>query len=240
MENNPLHTAPSNDPNYMRKRKDNNDLKERRREDSFVNKYVQIKHPEIYKQIKAAYENLKDRYPGRPDLTKTYYFKKWEKDNMSTTNQPIQLYVPHLPVLTNISNSVNTHVEERRCQQGTQQTPQQEITQPPSSPQQEIIQPPSSPQQEISQPPSSPQQEITHPPPSPQQEIPQPPQPLESTNLFPDMTLDQLDIAAEEIINSLQDDTELMNMIGNFNLPENIWDNELSLPDYILEQDLEW
>ena len=233
MENNPLHTTPSNDLNDMRKRKNKNDLKERRREDSFVNKYVQVKHPEIYKRIKTAYENLKDRYPGRPDLTKTYYFKKWEKDNMSTTNQSIQLYVPHLPVLTNLPNSVNTLVQERQCQQETQQTPL-------PSPQQEITQPPPSPQQEITQPPPSPQQEITQPPPSPQQEIPQPPQPSESTNLFPDMTLEQLDIAAEEIINSLQNDTEFMDMIGNFNLPENVWDNELSIPDYVLEQDLEW
>ena len=54
------------------------------------------------------------------------------------------------------------------------------------------------------------------------------------------MTIDQMTIAAEEIVKSLQSDKELMDIVEGFDLPQAVWDNELSIPDYALENELNW
>ena len=78
METVPMKRVLSNDPEAIRKRNNRTVLREKRREDSFVNGYVQIKYPDVYMEIKTVYESFKDSYPGRYDFTKTYYYKKWE------------------------------------------------------------------------------------------------------------------------------------------------------------------
>ena len=49
-----------------------------------------------------------------------------------------------------------------------------------------------------------------------------------------------MEIAAEEIIRSLQSDRDLMDIIENFEFPEPLWNNDYDIPDYTLETELEW
>ena len=79
-----------NSSEAIRKRKNRVVLKEKRREDTFVNRYVQIKYPDIYTEIIAVYKSLADNYPGRADLTKTYFFKKWQEEINQTVTQQQQ------------------------------------------------------------------------------------------------------------------------------------------------------
>ena len=199
----------------------------------------------------GTYKTFVDRYPGRCDFTKTYYFKKWERQNRPPPRQQQpQLYVPYLPILTDLheTNERLEIVEEgQQRQEETLQPPAQEET-PQSPSQEETPQSPS--QEETPQPPSqeetpqSPSQEETPQPPS-QEETLQPPSQEEtlqpqSNNLFSGMSLDEMDIAAQEIVRALQSDQELMDIVENFDLPDSVWDNELAIPDYVLEGDLEW
>ena len=72
-----------NSSEAIRKRKNRVVLKEKRREDTFVNRYVQIKYPDIYTEIIAVYKSLADNYPGRADLTKTFFFQEMARGNQS-------------------------------------------------------------------------------------------------------------------------------------------------------------
>ena len=49
-----------------------------------------------------------------------------------------------------------------------------------------------------------------------------------------------MSVAVEEIVKTLQSDRELMDIVESFDLPAGVWDNELSVPDYVLESDLDW
>ena len=243
-----------NSSEAIRKRKNRVVLKEKRREDTFVNRYVQIKYPDIYTEIIAVYKSLADNYPGRADLTKTYFFKKWQGENNQTVTQqqlPLpstvsqeqqpqsstvtqqqqpqispnkqhqsQLYVPYLPIL-----------ERVEIMEEGQQNQEETVQEPPQIPSHE---------ETVQEPPQIPSQE---PPQIPSQETPQIPSQEtrpESNDLFSGMTLEEMNIAAEEIVQSLQSDREVMDIVKNFDLPEGVWNNELSIPDYVLEEELEW
>ena len=223
MEDSPLQQFLSDNPEAKRKKENRVALREKRREDAFVNKYLQIKHPAIYTEANNTYKSFAEKYPGRADLTKTYFFKKWEEQIKQTgTQKQHQLYVPFLPILSNLSNVTNERVEiVEEGQQSQEETVAQEA---PQTPPQEA---PQTPPQEAPQ--------------TPPQEAPQtPPQEPESNDNFSGMSLNDMDIAAEEIIRALQSDRELMDIVENFDLPQGVWDNELALPDYVLEGDLEW
>ena len=223
MEDNPAQLFRSDSPGAKRKRENRIALKEKRREHVFVNKYVQIKHPTIYTEAREMYKSFTEKYPGRADLTKTYFFKKWEGQiKQAVRQQQQQLYVPYLPILSNLSNGTNERVEVvEEGQQSQEETVAQEA---PQTPPQEA---PQTPPQEAPQ--------------TPPQDAPQtPPQEPESNDNFSGMTLDEMEIAAQEIVRALQSDRELMDVIENFDLPQSVWDNELSVPDYVLEGDLEW
>ena len=208
----------------IRKRENRNSLRERRRKHTFVNKYLEINHPTIYDEILNKYKSLAEKYPGRADLTKTYLFKKWEtqvKNAVRPQKQQQLLYVPHLPILTNLSNVTSERVE---VIEESQQTPPQE---PPQTPPQE--------------PPQTPPQEPPQTPPQEPQEAPQiPPQEAERYENYSGMSLDEMEIAAEEIVRALQSDREFMDIVEGFDLPQSVWDNELSIPNYILDDELEW
>ena len=49
------------------------------------------------------------------------------------------------------------------------------------------------------------------------------------------MTLNDMEIAAEEIIRSLQSDRDLMDIIENFEFPEATWNDDIVLNDYVLD-----
>ena len=255
----------------IRRRANSKKLKEKRREDSFVNKYIQLKYPEIYSEIKVSYNMFAEKYPSRCDLTKTYFFQKWKKQiNMEQS----KLYVPHLPILSKTKHLSKTrHGETTSSQPSPQSEHVSETSAPQPSPQSEHVSETSAPQQspqsehvsETSAPQPSPQSEhvseTSAPQPSPQSEhvsetsAPQPspqsehvsetsapqqsPQPqLEDPCMG--MTLDEMTIAAEEIIRSLQSDRDLMDIVENFEFPEPTWNNDLVITDYVLETDEDW
>ena len=207
--------------------------KERKREAYFVSEYVQLKHPQIYQEIKESYKQFVQRYPSRSDFTKTYFFKKWQKQlGMGKS----KLYLPHLPILTSkrqLSTKEKTTSSSSQSSSPSPQQPQPSPQQPQPSPQQ--------PQPSPQQPQPSPQQ----PQPSPQQPQPSPqqPQPLPQIQIEPpflEMSLEDMEIAAEEIIRSLQSDRDLMDIVENFEFPEPTWNPDYNIPDYTLETDQDW
>ena len=203
----------SNDPEAIRKRKSRGELREKRRKEAFVTKYVQIKHTNIYEKINEAYKEWVEKYSDRYDITKTYYFKKWEKKTrQQQQQQQMQLYVPHLPILSELHEATRTEINEEGHQQ--EQTPQTPEQTPQTSTQEETPQPPD------------------------QEETPQPSQ--EDNNPCFNMSLDDMEIAAQEIVRALESDRELMDIVENFDLPAGVWDTELAIPDNVLEGELEW
>ena len=195
-------------------------LKERKREATFVNKYVQLKYPEIYDEIKVSYNLFAQKYPSRSDFTKTYFFKKWQKQiNMEKS----KLYVPHLPILTN-KNQLKKKGETTTLQPSPQPSPQPSQPLPQPSPQS------SQPSPQPSQPSPQPSPQLSQPSPQPSQPSPQPSQPSSQPSqllpqtqidpLFMGMSLEDMEIAAEEIIRSLQSDRDLMDIVENFEFPE--------------------
>ena len=53
------------------------------------------------------------------------------------------------------------------------------------------------------------------------------------------MSLAEMNLAAEQIVNSLQSDRELMDIVEELDLPDAVWNNKL-IPDYPLEMDLQY
>ena len=239
--------AINNSPEAVRKRLNRKKLKEKRREDSFTNKYIQLKYPHIYTEIKESYDMFARKYPSRCDFTKTYFFKKWEKRiNM----EPSKLYVPYLPVLTKRNQRTKSqHKEIPAPSESMNETPPPESMNetPPSESMNET--PP--PESMNETPPPESMNET--PPPESMNETP-PPESMNETppsgcmnetppqveDLCMGMSLDEMSIAAEEIIRSLQSDRDLMDIVENFEFPEGTWDNDLVLPDYVLETDMNW
>ena len=165
------------------------------------------------------YQLFVDKYPGKADFTKSYYLKKWQRE-MDKTNNP--LMIPHLPIL--VSSDI--------LQQTTTKQPPEVQQQPP-----EVQQQPPEVQQ---QPPEVQQQppEIQQQPPEVQQTVEV--QTTESDQLIAGMSLNEMSLAVEEIVNTLQSDRELMDIVEELDLPDAVWDNELAIPDYLLETELHW
>ena len=200
--------------------------KERKREAYFASEFVRLKYPQIFKEIKVSYQQFVERYPSRSDFTKTYFFRKWQKQ---IEKPKASLYLPRLPILVS-EKELTTKGKTTSPSTQPQPSPQQ----PQPSPQQS--QPsPQQPQPSPQQPQSSPQQ----PQPSPQQPQPLPQQPQSSPQNIP-MSLDDMQIAAEEIIRSLQSDRDLMDIIENFDFSEPLWNPNYEIPDYVLETEADW
>ena len=164
--------------------------RERKRERTFISAYLEIKYPDTYKEIKGAYKEAVDRYPGSADITKTYHFRKWSNQILGNRRG---LMTPQLPILTPLAT--------------LQPSPE---TQPSES----------------------------EPPPEIQD---QPPVPTETrSNVVSGLTLQEMEITASEVVKALQNDRELMDLIESFDIPDGVWNNELAVPDYVLQSDLEW
>ena len=249
-------TSLNNTSETIRKRNNKKSLKEKRRQDKFVNRYIEIKYPDIHKETISAYKSLVDKYPGRADITKTYFFKKWESKNQR--KEP-QLYVPFLPILSELPQTTRVeNVEEGQQQEETGEEGQQQEEIDEEGQQQEETDEEGQQQEETGE--EGQQQEETGEEGQQQEEIdeegqqqeeigqegqqqesPQPP-PQEdiSEDFSSTMTINEMNIAVEEIVKALRSDSEVMDIVENFDLPAGVWDNELSIPDYILEDDLEW
>ena len=243
MEGTPLQFGLSNNPEAIRKRNNRAALKEKRREDGFVNKYIQIKYPAIYTEAINTYKTFVDKYPGRADFTKTYYFRKWEEKNKPIVRQQSQLYVPYLPILSDLRSTTNDQVEiieegqqPQQQEETVDQTVQQEETVDQTAQQEETVDQTAKQEETVVQ--TTQQEENIQEAPQtpPQEETLQP----ESNNTFSGMTLDEMSIAVEEIVKALQSDSDVMDIVENFDLPDSVWNNELAIPDYVLEGDLDW
>ena len=228
----------NNDREAVRKRLNRKKLKEKRREDSFTNKYIQLKYPHIYTEIKESYDMFARKYPSRCDFTKTYFFKKWEKRiNM----EPSKLYVPHLPILAKRNQMTKSqHKEIPAPSESMNETPPPESMNEMPPPESMNEMPP--PESMNETPPPESMNET--PPPESMNEMPPSGRmnetPLQVEDLCMGMSLDEMTIAAEEIIRSLQSDRDLMDIVENFEFPEGTWNNDLILPDYVLETDMDW
>ena len=235
-------TSLNNASEKTRKRNNKNLLKEKRREDKFVSRYIQIKYPDIHNEAISSYKSLVDKYPGRADIIKTYFFKKWESKNQR--KEP-QMYVPYLPILRELPETTRAEIVEEGQQQeeiGEEGQQQEEIVE--EGQQQEEIGEEGQQQEEIVE--EGQQQEEIVEEGQQQEEIVEEGQQQESPQTPPQedfcstMTIDQMSIAVEEIVKTLQSDREVMDIVESFDLPPGVWDDELSIPDYILEDNLEW
>ena len=209
-------TSLNNASQKTRKRNNKNLLKEKRREDKFVSRYIQIKYPDIHNEAISSYKSLVDKYPGRADITKTYFFKKWESKNQR--KEP-QMYVPYLPILRELPETTRAEIVEEGQQQeeiGEEGQQQEEIGE--EGQQQEEIVEEGQQQEEIGE--EGQQQEIVEE--GQQQESPQtPPQ----EDFCSTMTIDQMSIAVEEIVKTLQSDREVMDIVESFDLPPGVFTN---------------
>ena len=240
-------------PQAIQKRNYRAVQREKKRRAFFVHDYVRIKYPQVFTEANRMYQQFMDKYPAKPDFTKTYYFRKWAT-KMDKANKPIM--VPHLPILLS---------PERLQTVANQQTPdvQQQIPevlhQPPTIGQVVEVQT-SEPTEtitgmsldeimaDVQQQTPDVQQET----PAVQQQIPevlhQPPtigqvvevQTSEPTETITGMSLDEMELAVDEIMKVLQSDRDLMDIVENLDLPEALWQNELAIPDYVLETDYDW
>ena len=191
--------------------------KEKRRRSFFIHDYIRIKYPELFNEANGMYLQFSDKYPNNPDLTKTYYFKKWKAEMEKSENA---LMVPHLPVL----------IPADRLQQTV---PKQQVQSPEVQPAE--VHPPEAQSPEV-------QPSEVHPPEAQPLQVQQTVevQTTDPNDLTTGMTLNEMSLEVEQLVNALQSDRELMDIVEGFDLPDAVWDNELSIPDYILESELEW
>ena len=211
--------------------------KEKKRRAYFIQDYVRIKYPEVFKEVNAMYLDISKRYPGKSDLTKLYYLKKWEAKMKSQQND---LLVPHLAVLTppqflqpqsskEKSDEVPP-VEAQRAKEKPDEVPPVEAQRAKEKPDQ--VPPVEMQSNELMCDgvlPAEDQCNEVHLP-----DIQQ------SIDVVTSMTLNEMELTVQELTNALQRDQELMDLVEGFDLPDSVWDNELALPDYVLESDLQW
>ena len=249
----------SNSSNAVRKRTNREYSREKRRREAFVNGYIETKYPNLYVEAITTYQTFKERYPDKYDITKTYYYRKWEREtkksfsstgvlpsnpaptvasttststpmtSSTSTDQGYNLYVPYLPVLSNVNEIIREEVETIQEGQQTETQQPQERVQQVLDETQELLDETEQFLAEISQ---SEENETQQ----PREETVQ----TQNNDLFAGMSLQEMDIAAQEIVRAIQSDRELMDIVENFDLPDSVWNNELSIPDYVLEGDLEW
>ena len=201
--------------------------KEKRRRSTFIHQYMRIKHPKLFNEANAAYLELSDKYPGKSDLTKTYYFRKWESAMLKTQNS--QLMVPHLPVLMSSERlqqtAINEQVqaievqhhevhEEQAAEVQHYEVHEEQATE---------VQHHEVPEEQLTEVQSTVEVQTTEP-----------------LDLTCGLSLDEMSRNVEELVKALQADQDLMDLVEGFDLPEAVWNNELAVPDYALESDLEW
>ena len=196
-------TELSQNPNAVRKRNSRIVQREKRRRSFFIHDYIRTKYPTIFNEANGMYQQLVEKYPAKPDFTKTYYFKKWQKE--ADKNRSSSLMIPHLPVLTSLRN-LHQYAEISHQQADHEPNEPDEPNEPNEQLHEEAIQ-------------NSTQ---------------------EPTYQFEEMSLDEIDQAVEKIVSALQEDQELMDMIPEFDLPADVWEKELAIPDHLLENELQW
>ena len=206
----------------IQKRQYRVEQREKRRRSFFISDYVLIKYPQLFKEANEAYLQMVSKYPGKADLTKVYYFKKWKAEMMRSREE---LMVPHLPVLIPSELLLQSLPEVQPTEQSPPEVQSTDVQSPPE------VQP-------TEQSPPEVQLTVVQSPPEVQQTVEV--QTTTPDNLTSGMTLAEMGVTVDEMIRALQADQELMDLVENFDLPDSVWNNELAVPDYVLESDLEW
>ena len=237
----------SQNPQAVRKRNYRSVQREKKRRSIFIHDYVRTKYPSIFNQANEMYQYFVDKYPSKVDFTKLYYFKKWQKKMDESRSR---LFLPHLPILSSpdtLQRAATSHQQSLSEQEpGEQSLSEQEPGEQSLSEQEPGEQ--SLSEQEPGEQSLSEQQ--------PDEQSPSEQEPLleerieviqsdvqntqEANHEFTGMSLDEMSLAVEEIVTALQSDRELMDIVEGFDLPDSVWQNELSIPDYVLETELEW
>ena len=212
----------SQNPQAVQKRNYRTLQREKRRRSFFIHDYVRTKHPDIFNQANEMYQYFMDKYPTRADFTKLYYLKKWQKKMDESRSH---LFLPHLPILTSpdaLQRAATSHQQSLSEQEPGEQSPseQQRGEQQPGEQTPSEQEPLLEERIEVIQSDVQNTQEANH--------------------EFTGMSLDEMSLAVEEIVKALQSDRELMDIVEGFDLPDSVWQNELSIPDYVLETELEW
>ena len=243
-------------PEAIKKREYRRLEKEKRRETIFTHAYVKIKYPTIYKEVKEAYTETVAKYPAKPDITKTYYFRKWCKQVMKNQGD---LMSPHLPVLMPLatlqqyrtpgheapSDVVNPAVEiQSQSPAAETQFNQHVVLNPdeegyPAEIQQTLEIRTSDSTQTARTQSDNLDVDQTVETQSDNLDVDQTVE-TRSDNLVVGPTLQEMQLSVDEIVKALQSDRELMDLVEGFDLPDGVWDNELAVPDYVLQSDLEW
>ena len=218
----------SQSPEAVQKRNYRVVQREKRRRSFFIHDYFRTKYPGLFNEANGMYQQFVDKYPTKVDFTKCYYFKKWQREmDKSRTD----LMLPHLPILMSpdiLQQATTKHTIQAVDQQPPEVQPP-EVQQPPEAQAPEVQQPPEAQAPEVQQPPEVQAPEVqTH-----VQNI------VEPEQLITGMSLDEMNLAVEQIVNSLQSDRELMDIVEELDLLDAVWNNEL-IPDYLLEMDLQW
>ena len=217
--------------------------KEKRRRECFIHEYLRTKYPNIFNEANDVYQTFVEKYPQKNDFTKLYYFKKWQK---KIDESRTQLYVPHLPILFPREDLYLRQQEEPGQQQ---QPPQQEqqVEQPLQQEEPGQQQQPPQQEQQVEQPQQQeePGQQQQHP--QQEEQVEQESHHTEELQMgvqndlhYTGMSIGEMSLAVDELVKALQSDRELMDIVEGFDLPDGVWDNELAIPDYVLESDLEW
>ena len=163
--------------------------REKRRRSFFIHDYIRIKYPHLFTEANSLYQQFVDKYPAKADFTKSYYFKKWERE-MNRNNNPVMM--PHLPILVPadmLQQAFNQTVVAQHPPEDQQQPPQVQQQPPPED--QQLL-------SEVQQ----------QPPPEDQQQLPEVQQTVEvksteSNQLTSGMSLDEMDRAVDQIVNAL-------------------------------------
>ena len=287
----------SNDPEAVRKRTNRKQLKEKRRQEAFLKSYVETKYSNVCEEAMAVYNVFKEQYPHRYDITKTYYYRKWEKEAKktiassytvpaytvfptlpalptssvptalpttsvvppalppiappaissppavsfpatvtesvsTTTEKRYTLYLPHLPILTNMNDlsqvTVETIQEGDQTQTGNVQQIMNEALETIEQTQQFLT--------ELNQN----QEEVVQSQQPAEFAQDQPREETQNNDIFAGMSLNDMNIAAEEIVRALQSDRELLDIVENFDFPDQLGNSDYAVSDYVLENDMEW
>ena len=207
----------------VRKRKYRTVQREKRRRAYFIHDYIRTKYPGIFNEANGTYQMFVEKYPSKPDFTKTYYFKKWQRKIDQTKTC---LMIPHLPIL---ASPTTLH------QRATVQQPEEQVTVQQPEEQGTIQQPEEQGTVQQSE------EQGTHDETTIQfnEEV------IDSnvqdqTDQFAQMSLEEIDRAVDHIRASLQNDEELRDIFPLCDLPEDVWEKEIAIPDHVLEDELMW
>ena len=97
-------TREEQDRHNLRRR----EAKQKGKQGVFTMQYMLAKYPEIYTEVCEFFTELKNKYPGKRDLSKTYEFKQIK--NKATKITDAITLEPHLKInLISINNQVSTN-----------------------------------------------------------------------------------------------------------------------------------